>query len=147
MFTYSACISVCIALVCLVPMEARKEHWIITWNWSYRCSWALALVLGTELGSSARVASTLTPPSHLFSPSTHLKTIKYIVYLLISCVCIFVLCGHICMSQVLCIWRSKRPNVASWFLLQIQMMIWVPGMELRLPGLMASASTHWEIAP
>jgi hypothetical protein len=49
--------------VCLVPTEVRRQHQI-PWNWSHRWWWPIMYVLGTEPGSSAKVASVLTtePP-------------------------------------------------------------------------------------
>ena len=38
----------CMHTIC-VPKEARKGH-RVTWNWSYRCSWAAMWVLKVNLG-------------------------------------------------------------------------------------------------
>jgi hypothetical protein len=56
-FTY---MYVCALCACLVPLKARKGHWI-SWNWSYRWLRAAMWVLGIELWSPEWVASALNP--------------------------------------------------------------------------------------
>lgn len=77
---YFACVYVCISFVC----HKRAPNPLFL---SYRCLWGVVWTLGTELGFSARTASTLDL-NHIFSLSI-LKN-AFITYLPVS-MCMFVL--------------------------------------------------------
>lgn len=82
----SACMYECAPCLELVPLEARRENWILG-NQSYRWLWAGMKVLRMEPGSFARAASILNyrviaPAGHaLESPGSFSALYTYLFYL------------------------------------------------------------------
>jgi hypothetical protein len=57
MFECFSCIRACVAHVCLLPAEVKRE-WQIPWNWSYGWVETTVSALGIKPASSARAIRT-----------------------------------------------------------------------------------------
>lgn len=79
---------VCVPIVCLVPVEARRRHWIL-WNWSYQRLRAAIWALETEHQSSERWASVLNlcsiSPAPVYKNSLFKNTLHYCCFLALLC--------------------------------------------------------------